>query len=165
VVVFLRLRCAALRCGGERNCSSGREAEEKKTAGREKREREKYMFRHGLDNQIILARLGREDLKLQLLWSAGLDGFYDWHGGVVARFSGPFCWGGQTRLRENAEIGSRRIGDGDEIKWVRALGLGTRVIGGMLRSRREKQKCFGSKVRGSLGNPASRASALQSEVD
>lgn len=41
------------------------------------------MFRHNLYNDIILPRLGREDLVLQLLRSAGLEGFGDRHGGVV----------------------------------------------------------------------------------
>jgi hypothetical protein len=45
----------------------------------ERRKGEKYMFRHSLDNEVILPGLRCEDLKLQLLRSAGLQRLDDRH--------------------------------------------------------------------------------------
>ena len=45
----------------------------------DKEEREKYMIAHLPNNHIILAGLGREDLVLQLLGRAGLQGLSDGH--------------------------------------------------------------------------------------
>ena len=67
------------------------------------------MIAHLPDNNIVLRRLGREDLELQLLGRAGLEGLSDWHRGSPSLIPDQSLII-QVRLGDDGDIIGRRRG-------------------------------------------------------